>query len=529
MLLKITTGALAAAAIAGSAFAADLPSRKAVVVAPPPVFTWTGFYIGIDRGWGWNNNTAAYTPAGAATLLETLPLSAGIGASGASLGGHIGYNWQFGSLVLGAEADIAAASISGTTRAAAPSLITPAGVNGMMVTRKIDALASLRARLGYAFESPLGPTMLYVTGGAAWEQFSTAAMTSSNAAPGIFGQTASIGASHSRFGYNVGVGGEWAFAPNWSARLEYLYYGFGGATSDASAFANCFIAGGCGYAQSSGRDSIHMIRSGLNYRFGGPGGFTAPWSSGPVASWTGFYFGGNAGWGWSSPAATMTPASFVAPISSGTDLPVVALGNGLHGGLTGLQAGFNWQFSSVVLGVEADIDAASINSTRQSVFPSLLVPALGLNGFYAHQRIDWLASARARAGFAFGPALLYVTGGVGFESVKTRAMVNSNTAVAVFGTAGFGDFNTTRVGYVVGGGLEWMIAQNWSLRAEYLHYGFDQTSTGILATGVAPPNCAVAGACNVAVGTGKNSVDVVRTAVNYRFNWGAAAPVVAKY
>ena len=120
MKLKTFAAALAATIISGSAFAADLPSRKvAPVMAPVPVFTWTGFYVGVNIGYGFGgSNTITGSDVYLGNYPATVPgLNAAFNGNGGSKlngilgGGQIGYNWQMGSLVAGIETDIQGAGL----------------------------------------------------------------------------------------------------------------------------------------------------------------------------------------------------------------------------------------------------------------------------------------------------------------------------------------------------------------------------------------------------------------------------------
>ncbi len=216
--------ALCAALVAGigSASAADLP-RKAPMAAPAvaQVYNWTGLYVGVHGGYGWGDVS-------------------GLDVDGWFLGGQIGFNWQApGSpIVFGVELDSAWANIEG-------SAVIP-GVVG--VASEIDYQGSLRARVGYSF----GPALLYVTGGLAWMHNDVA--VAAVVAPGFV-----VGASddNTHFGWTIGAGLEYAFAPNWSAKVEYLYADYGAETYFAP------IAGGLSLDAQT-----HTVKLGLNYRFG---------------------------------------------------------------------------------------------------------------------------------------------------------------------------------------------------------------------------------------------------------------------
>lgn len=201
--------------------AADLnrPPPPVYKAPPPPVpvFSWTGFYIGAHGGYGFG---------------ETSPkLQGGFG------GGQIGYNYQVNNfLVLGIEGDGAGGQISA-------SETTPDGVTAKFSDR---ALASVRARLGLAF----GNALLYGTGGGGWADTSLSASA--------LGMT--ISNDHWLSGWTAGGGVEYAFAPQWSAKLEYLRYGLTGQTFTLTS-GNQSVSG------NVPNFNIDTVKAGINYRF----------------------------------------------------------------------------------------------------------------------------------------------------------------------------------------------------------------------------------------------------------------------
>jgi outer membrane immunogenic protein len=157
-------------------------------------------------------------------------------------GGQIGYNWQAASWVFGLEADGDWANIKGSTSCPNPAFTC--GTN-------IRDLASFRGRVGYA----AGPVLLYGTGGLG---YANARYTALPAAIGFLGSD-----TMDRWGYAVGAGVEWGFAPNWSAKLEYMHYGFDNATApvptlDPVNSANLGLR-------------IDTVKVGVNYHFGWTG------------------------------------------------------------------------------------------------------------------------------------------------------------------------------------------------------------------------------------------------------------------
>lgn len=174
---------------AGAASAADLPSRKGPIAAPvyiPPVFTWTGFYVGGNAGYGWGNvNANGFANVG--------DLDGFVG------GGQIGYNYQMGQFVLGLEADLQYADLS-------------SGSNLGLINVKTDYFGTVRGRVGVAFDRFLP----YITGGWAYGNVKTS----------IPGLGFSSDKTHTN-GWVIGGGLEYAVTNNIIAGVEYLYVDLG--------------------------------------------------------------------------------------------------------------------------------------------------------------------------------------------------------------------------------------------------------------------------------------------------------------
>lgn len=480
---------------------------------------WTGFYAGVNRGWGWGSATVSETPFGATAIADVTPQLLKTSPEGAIFGAQIGYNYQIGRWVLGVEGDFDGASLSDTKAAIFPSMTPVAAAslatNGFTDTDRVDWLASVRGRLGTAFGTPWGEVLLYATGGAAWEQVKTSSMISANTASGVYGQSAAGTTTNTRSGLVAGAGIEYPLAPGWSFRGEYLFYDFGSRSTAGLPIANCAIPG-CGVHVTTGTDSISVIRFGVNYNFNSTYGSLKDVPLGGLkdapaiaASWTGFYAGGNGGWGWTDLTASETPFG----VSAIADITPRSLKLSPQGAIFGGQAGYNYQLDRWVLGVEGDLESASLNDIKAVVFPSLLrggAPNFATSGFFATENVEWLASLRGRLGVTWGPALLYVTGGPAWEQVKTSAMISANTAVNVYGQSAAGATTNTKSGYAAGAGIEWKVSPSWSVRGEYLFYDFAGSSTNALQIA----NCAVAG-CGVNVTTGHDSVSTVRVGLNY--------------
>jgi outer membrane immunogenic protein len=218
---------LALAALLGTtalAAAADLPSRgyAPAPVYAAPIFTWTGFYIGLNAGYGGDKNT--YSINGFGNV-------ASITSGGFIGGGQIGYNYQFAgtAFVLGLEADLQATNIQGKVT-----------ILGLGIGTKLDYLGTARARLGYAF---LPNALFYVTGGLAYGSVKT------NVANII-----SFGGTNT--GWTAGAGIEYALTQNWSLKTEYLYVDLGK--------KNSLLFPGLSVGV---KNTEHIVRAGLNYRF----------------------------------------------------------------------------------------------------------------------------------------------------------------------------------------------------------------------------------------------------------------------
>ncbi|MFO1115572.1 MAG: outer membrane beta-barrel protein [Beijerinckiaceae bacterium] len=246
MLGRIVTVAVAAVAGASAAAAADLPSRKAppaAYVAPAPMFTWTGFFIGLNAGAAIRNNQWGYNYYGAGYW----PNNNGADNVGFTGGGQIGYNWQMGPAVLGLEADLnylSAQNASNTTYYFGASNST----GGL--------LGTVRGRLGFGFDRWL----IYATGGFAYGNAYYNAYYPIAGTPYYWGNYS----SGMRVGYTVGGGVEWAIANNWSIKAEYLFTDIRRNNSNW----------GFQPAMWNRATQNHIVRLGVNYHFnwGGVGG-----------------------------------------------------------------------------------------------------------------------------------------------------------------------------------------------------------------------------------------------------------------
>ncbi len=292
--MKLSTlfAAALALVLTGSAFAADLPHYKAPPPPPPPPPPmWTGFYVGLNAGYTWsgsNNVTlgawsGAFNPAqGNAAIFAAnyALLSSGVfGANhdGFIGGGQIGYNWQFynGAIVAGVEADIQGVAGSNSRTNFATGLVDQFGntiVSATSVSKSLDYLGTVRGRLGWLFT----PTLLvYGTGGLAYGGVNTSFSIAQFNSNVFLGPGFGAGSfADTRVGWTAGGGLEWMFWPNWSAKVEYLYYDLGNVSYSGGVIAPALVgvAGAPNpmfgnFYQANARFNGHIVRVGLNYHF----------------------------------------------------------------------------------------------------------------------------------------------------------------------------------------------------------------------------------------------------------------------
>jgi len=229
----LSLGLLVTSAFA--AFAADLgpyPRRGSIKDEPIPVhvFSWTGFYIGTQIGYGWADVDAQSGPLGG------FDQSYAYDADGALGGGHIGYNWQHGRWVFGIEADLEAADINGTG----------IGTLGYTHQTEVDWLGSVRGRLGIAHDR----TLFYATAGWAFGNVEVTKATGPGDPP--FASYGDV-----RHGWTVGGGIEQAFTDRVTARIEYRYTDLGDGDFRSTSVNSI----------DTSDVTFHALRAGLSLKF----------------------------------------------------------------------------------------------------------------------------------------------------------------------------------------------------------------------------------------------------------------------
>jgi len=268
------------ALLASPAFAADMP-----VKAPPPppaVYSWAGFYAGLNAGGAWGRSDAETSvscgavpgfanyfcnpAAGQANAAAVNAAGTGsMSGSGFTGGGQVGYNFQNRNLVFGVELDVEAFNLKLSRQASAryPFSFLP-GMAGstFTVTSSLDTrwLFTARGRLGWAFDSVL----VFATGGLAVTDLRASHTFSDNYAP-PFGAGAWSG-STTKTGWTAGGGVEWAAGRKWTVKVEYLYLNFG-SVGAAGTIINPSAVGYANGISTSVDLTAHIARAGINFQF----------------------------------------------------------------------------------------------------------------------------------------------------------------------------------------------------------------------------------------------------------------------
>ena len=406
-------GTVALVLVAGVANAADMPTKMPVKTAPPVSYDWSGFYLGGYYGTS-IEQTKAHADAAAAGV-------ANVNDMALTVGGTFGYNWQFAPRwLVGLEGDVGLLGVDRTFHQWSST-----GLTGS----KSDWYATARARFGYV----TGPSLLYVTGGAAFVNTTDVFGGAGPISPAVNTAT--------KTGWTVGGGIETKLSRNWSTTTEYLFIDAGSTNFASNPFGIVPAVG------TTFDHSYHVIKTGLNYKLDGNWEGLPFFNQAQLPSnhnWGGFYAGVNIGGGMS-----LVHASDV--LRGEEDIN----GTGFSGGG---QVGYNYVLGRNFLGtwfvgVEGDVGSLRVNGSAT---------AFGAQFDVFQVQTDWYATARARVGTTTGPALLYFTAGGAWVGLKDgfQAMPTS---------AGIDLTSRTASGWTVGGGAEVAINERWSAKLESLY------------------------------------------------------------
>jgi len=560
---------IALAVLAGSAVAKDL---RPVYSAPPPNFSWTGFYVGGNIGYGVSgqpsgalgsmtgNSTFDSFPGNFAPYGLNAHREGGIG------GGQIGYNYQLTMpVVVGLEADFQGAALSNSSVTTFTGMLQNAiGDDGAIGTiggnQALSWFGTVRGRLGY---TGLDPRMMpYLTGGLAYGKVNNSATTSfqhfgclvgSSSAACAFGTANDNGV---KVGWTLGGGAEWAPAalPNWSFKVEYLYVELPGSNltpsgTNTGPLSPFFIINTAVSANQAVTNNFHIVRVGANYHLNGLAGAPSVAVARPVAnSWAGFYVGGNVGYGISGMSSGATGSM------TGDSTYDTAPGNftpyGLNahreGAIGGGQIGYNYQLMTIpaLVGLEADFQGAALSNSSQTTLTGFLQNAINDDGAVGmiggSQALSWFGTVRGRLGYTgLDPRLMpYLTGGLAYGKVNNSATASfqhygcltgdlfPNPSACAFGAA---IDNGVKAGFALGGGAEWapVALPNWSFKAEYLYVELAGSILTPFGTNAGPSDdrgfITTFVSANQEVG---NNFHIVRVGASYKL--GGWAPVVTR-
>jgi outer membrane immunogenic protein len=402
---------------AGAATAADIPVKAPLLKAPPVAYDWNGFYIGGYYGTA-IEQTKAHTDGFAAGV-------AGVNDMALAVGGTVGYNWQFAPRwLIGLEADAGFLGVDHTFHQWDSLTITGS---------KADGYGTVRARFGYV----TGPSLLYVTGGAAFVH-----ITDTFGGAGVPAAPATAFTT-TKTGWTVGGGIETKLSRNWSTTTEYQFID-AGSTSFAS---NPFGVAGTG---TTFDHSYHVIKTGLNYKLDGNWEGLPFFNTALLPSdhnWNGLYAGLNVGGG-------ISLMRGINDLRGEEDMN----GTGFAGGG---QVGYNYMLTPRwFVGVEGDVGYLGVNSSTAAWDATFDI-------FTA--QTSWYATARGRVGSSTGPALLYVTAGGAWVGLKDGFAVLPTSA-------GIDVTSRTASGWTVGGGAEVAIDSRWSAKLESLYIDVGHTN-----------------------------------------------------
>jgi len=249
---KITTAALALIGGMGVAQAADLAAAPVEPAAPIPyAFSWTGFYVGANIGYGFGGDDKVGAKVDDVFVLRDIDK---LNLSGVFGGGQVGYNYQMGSFVFGLEGDIQVSGVKDDFNRTVG--VFPGFSADVHADSKVNWFGTLRPRVGYAWDRVL----IYATGGLA---FGGVDYSVHGAGIGDVG-TVRLDNDDTLVGWTAGAGIEYAFTDNWTAKLEYKYVNFG--SQDVSGRIIGGLADGVNVTTKETPD-FHSVLVGINYKF----------------------------------------------------------------------------------------------------------------------------------------------------------------------------------------------------------------------------------------------------------------------
>jgi opacity protein-like surface antigen len=490
----------ALACASGFAQAADLPLKA--VPATPSVYNWTGFYGGVHAGYGmgmkdWPRINGSFPNS--PFVFTDGPFDYDV--KGFLGGGQIGVTQQIGNFVVGIEADASWADIKGGQTVLSGGFSNP---TTHVATTRIDRLMTVAGRLGFAQDR----WVVYAKAGAAWAHENHGLTSTSNLAivgGGVFTLSTATSGSETRLGPVLGFGAEYALWGNWSFKSEYNYLHL---LSGSARFTGTQTLFGPTSFDASIQQAFHLVKLGLNYRFGPePGPAIAPARPALGYDWTGSYVGAQAAYGFGR-----------------KEWEVGREGHfDVSGALAGGVTGTNVQAGVFVFGAESEWLWSGVRGSTRFTTPF----SGGSQSTDLATKIDWLSLSSVRAGFVAADRwLFYFKGGVALA----REAHAVGAIVVAPGFNSLTDANATALhtGYLAGAGVEYAFLDSWSARLEYNFVDF--RSQHIVDTGFQANQ--FGGGFGVGAFSQRDTINqnihLVKFGVNYHFN-GLPDIVSAKY
>lgn len=225
-----------------------------------------------------------------------------------------------------------------------------------------------------------------------------------------------------------------------------------------------------------------------------------------VTNWNGFFIGVNGGYGWTASNSSIDIFLQEGP----TTVTSPAASFDRSGWIGGVQACRNFQFDTLVFGIESDIQSTSITGNGTAlVSAEKNGKVIASASLYRTANLEWFHTVRGRAGYSFDNAWIYFTAGFALGENQGETSVAANAAGKSSGRTV--SASEALPGYVLGGGVEYALTRNWSLKSEYLYVDFGSTSGSFSAPGLAG---GVAGG-NMAI---ERNFNIVRAGLSYRFS-----------
>ena len=479
---SLLSGAVALG-VAGAAFAADMPVKAPAIAQT--VYNWTGFYAGVNAGYGggmkdWSGINYA--------------------ARGPLAGVQFGGNQQVGNLVFGVEADLAWSGMKGSQT---EQIAIPFSASNFRetVATKIDSVATVAGRLGVAVDRWL----VYGKAGMAWA-YETHTQSQINITAGLATPTliSAVTGTETRKGPMLGIGAEYAFLGNWSVKAEYDYLDFVSPNRVELNGTQTNLAGTTNIRTTVNiPERLHIAKVGLNYRLGpdGPPGI-APAMPSRSYNWTGVYAGVEAAGGWQT-GGWVGFAPFDA--------------YDVKGWLGGAVVGARVQPSVFVAGVEAEWMGGRLTGGRTDITSA---NAANTTTQTLATRLDQIAMATAQFGFLPTDRLLvYLKGGVALAHARHTEDLSFIAAPSGTSSIFLNEGGVWHTGGVAGAGAEYAFLGNWSAKLEYDYIALTQQQvylpgtfteiSPVLGTGTSSlPTSAV---------LRSTGLQLVKFGINYRF------------